>query len=295
MKKTLAVLILAASAAPAGAVFMGGVDQTFGKDDYKGTGVYAGVNLGPLSITPEYRRWQDKNSGGGFNTGLLRLGFDTRWVGAGVTAGATARHQQYSNLFAGADVSATLSPLGDDQVRRIGGPGRGAAPVGEGLARVDFGGGVQFTHHKQDANDTVSGATLGQTDAHAFIGVSFLKILLSGRFCRSFYGKDIKTLAAPLPRYEPVAGLLFSNGSYPERSLHLLAELPMLPLVTPYASFTSTRYAEILSTRPGDTQAYTAGLRVGLDMLTVSAAFQRVAVTGASDANYMNVGAGLRF
>ena len=56
MKKILLMAVLFA-AVPARALFLGGVDQTFGKKDYKGTNVYAGLNLGNLSVTPEWRRW----------------------------------------------------------------------------------------------------------------------------------------------------------------------------------------------------------------------------------------------
>ncbi|MFA6092931.1 MAG: hypothetical protein WCU88_13705 [Elusimicrobiota bacterium] len=296
MKRFLTVAaLLGAMSAPAHALFMGGVEQTFGKDDYKGTNVHAGVNLGAFSVTPEYRRWSDKNSNGGFNTGLVRVGLDTRWVGVGATAGATARHAMYSNIFGGADVAFTISPMGEGGARRIGGPGRGSAPTGKGLARVDFGGGVLRTHHKQDASAATTAASVDQTDLHGFAGVSFLNVLLSGRLGKSLYSKDLKTAAVPLPQYEPVAGHLFSNVSFPDTSLNLGAEFTMLPMVAPYASFTHTRYKQLGTVQPGDTRAYTAGLRVGLEMLLVTAAFQHVSTNGAKDANFTNISAGLRF
>ena len=299
MKRLLAVFILICSAVPARAVFLGGVDQNFGKRDYVGTDVYGGLNLDSLSITPEYRRWSDQDSNGGFNTFQARVGYDMRWFGAGITGGTTLRHLQYSNVFGGADFAFTLSPLGDTNIRRIGGTGRGGAPVGKGLARVDFGGGILSTHHKQDATTTAAGATLTQNDAHAFVGGSFLNVLLSGRFTKSFYDHDLKTLNAtdlPTPQYEPIAGHLFYNAaSYPSQSTLLSAEFTMLPMVAPFVSFTHTMYKQVGTVQPGDTRAYAAGVRVGLEMLAVQASYQRLSVTAGDDTNYTSIGASLRF
>jgi len=226
---------------------------------------------------------------------LGRAGLDTRWVGLGATGGGTLRHEGYSSTFGGTDFAFTISPTGEGGVRRIGGPGRGAAPTGKGLARVDFGGGVLFTHHKQTGSTDATTATLNQTDWSAFTGASFLNVLLSGRFTKSAYDKDLKTTAAPTPRVEPVPGQLFTNASYPDQSLHLAGEFSMLPIVAPFVSFTHTRYKEIGAVKPGDTRAYTAGVRVGLEMISIVATYQRVSVTAGEDANYTNIGAGLRF
>ena len=299
MKRLLAGLILVCSAVPARAVFLGGVDQSFGKRDYKGTDVYAGVNLGGFSITPEYRRWSDQDSNGGFNEAQARVGYDMRWFGAGVTAGGTARHEQYSNAFGGADFAFTISPMGDTSVRRIGGSGRAAAPTGKGLARVDFGAGVMATHHKQEADASlgIGAASLNQTDLNAFVGGSFLDILVSARYSKSRYSVDLKNNAVPVPQYESIAGHLFYNGAgYPDQTVLLSAEFGMLPLVAPFVNFARTSYMEQLAGfKPGDTRAYTAGVRVGLDMLSLQASYQRLSVTGGDDTNYTSIGAGLRF
>ena len=295
MNKIPTVLILCLLASPARALVTGGVDQTFGKNDYMGTNVHVGVSLGDFSITPEYRRYSDQDTDGAFNTFQTRLGLDTRWVGIGATAGGTARHDLYSNIFGGADVAFTLSPTGEGGIRRIGGPGRAEAPTGKGLARVDFGGGLLGTHHKQDSDLVTQGSTLDQANAHGFVGVSFLDILISGRYTKSYYNKDLKNATAPTPRYEPVAGHAFYNASYPDQSLDLTAEFSMLPMVAPYVGYTHTKYKEIGSVRPGETRAYAVGVRVGLKMLSATAAYQRVSVTAGEDRNFTEIAAGLRF
>ena len=66
-------------------------------------------------------------------------------------------------------------------------------------------------------------------------------------------------------------------------------------MVAPYVTYTHTRYMQVAAVRPGDTQAYTVGLRVGLEMLAVTASYQALSVTGGRSANYTNIGASLKF
>ncbi|MBI4423789.1 MAG: hypothetical protein HY554_08685, partial [Elusimicrobia bacterium] len=132
MKILLFAVLALPLAGPAHAMFLGGVEQSFGSDDYKGTKVHAGLNLGAVSITPEYLRYESDRTNGAFHSLGARLSFDTRWVGLGFTVGRVLPHERYSNVSGGADVAVTLSPMGEDGVRRIGGAGRGAAPTGKG-------------------------------------------------------------------------------------------------------------------------------------------------------------------
>ncbi|MBI4422323.1 MAG: hypothetical protein HY554_01270, partial [Elusimicrobia bacterium] len=210
--------------------------------------------------------------------------------------GRVLPHERYSNVSGGADVAVTLSPRGEDGVRRIGGAGRGAAPTGKGVARVDFGGGALATQHKQEAAAAGLGApSLTQTNAHAFVGASVLNILASARLARNFYDKDLKTAALPASRYQAVAGNMTYEGNYPQNNLLLSVELGALPMVRPFASFAHTTYMDLgAAGQPGDTRAYTAGVRVGLEMVAVEAAIQRLSVNGAKDHTFTTLGASLR-
>lgn len=294
MSRLLGVMLAAVLSSPAHAVFLGGAGQTFGKDEYKGTNVHAGLNLGAFSITPEYSRYQNKSTNGGISAAQVRLGADTRWAGLGVSAGRTFAHQGYSNIFGGADAAFTLSPMGESGVRRIGGPGRGGAPTGKGLARVDFGGGVLHTEHKADAASTTAAARLGQNDIHAFVGASFLNVLLSGRLAKSTYDKDLNTAALPTPGRTVITGHLAYGGSYPDTSLHLSGEFTAFPMVAPFATYTVTRFKEVASVKPAEIKALGAGVRVGLEMLGVNAAWQRIGYTNYTG-SFFNLGADLRF
>lgn len=305
MRLAAAVLALFA-AAPAGAVpglpgFSAGVFQSFGTDKYRGTDVYAAAALGDFSVAPEYRRFEETGLNGPRHAASVRLGWDGRWLGTGLSGGFMPAKAGYNALWAGADLAITLSPTGEGKIRRIGGPSRGGAPVGKGLARVDLGGGVQVTQHRQAASGAAAAAKLTQTEVNAFAGASFLGVLASARAAKFGYNADLKNAALTLPAavWTPVAGhLRYANG-FADATLNLGVELPFFPLVTPFAGATYTKYRELAAAsggRPGDTKAYTAGLRVGLEMLAVEGQFQHVAQSGsAKERNYAGLGAQLRF
>ncbi len=294
MNRLLGVMLASVLSSPAHAVFLGGVGQTFGKDEYKGTNVHAGVNLGAFSITPEYSRYQNKNTNGGISAAQVRLGMDTRWAGLGVTAGRTFPHQRYSNFYGGADAAFTISPMGEGGVRRIGGPGRGGAPTGKGLARVDFGGGLLHTQHREEATGATAETKLGQNDIHGFVGASFLNVLLSARLSKSTYDKNLNTTAVPSPGRTAISGHLAYGGSYPDTSLHLSGEFTAFPMVAPYATYTVTQFKEVASTKAPEIKALGAGIRVGLEMLGVNASAQKISYSGYNG-TFFNLGADLRF
>ncbi|MBI2362877.1 MAG: hypothetical protein HYV15_05785 [Elusimicrobia bacterium] len=304
MKQLVAVVLAALTAAPAGAAGLpglnAGVFQSFGTDKYRGTDVYAAASLGDFSVAPEYRRFEETGLNGPRHAASLRLGWDGRWIGTGLSGGFVPRKAGTSAAFAGADIAFTLSPMGEGKIRRIGGPSRGGAPVGKGLARVDFGGGATVTQHKQAATAANAQSKLTQTELNAFVGASFLGVLGSARAAKFNYNADLKsaTLVVPSAVWTPVAGhLRYANG-YADASLNLGVELPFFPMVTPFVGATYTKYKELSAAaggRPGDTKAYTAGLRVGLEMLAVEAQFQHVNQAGpAKERNYAGIGASLR-
>ncbi|OGS01396.1 MAG: hypothetical protein A2V88_11885 [Elusimicrobia bacterium RBG_16_66_12] len=78
---------------------------------------------------------------------------------------------------------------------------------------------------------------------------------------------------------------------FPDTSMNAKLKWKTLPLVQPYLSFTRTRFK--LGAEPSD--AYEAGGTVGLQMLSVKAAYQRYTQKGFADQNFFSVGAGLNF
>ncbi len=136
MRIFLATMLMAVLSMPAQANFNAGVSQSFGTNDYEGTNVYAALGLGPVSIAPEVRRYTIKGFPRAVNSYSMRVGFDSRYFGIGATGGTTPRTNGYSNTYGGADVSITLSPMGDKNIRRIGGPGRGGLRSARGSRAV---------------------------------------------------------------------------------------------------------------------------------------------------------------
>lgn len=306
MKQTALLLACALAASPAAAVpdlpgVSAGVFQSFGTDKYRGTDVYAAASLGDFSVAPEYRRYEETGLNGPRHAASLRLGWDGRWLGTGLSGGFMPSKAGYGAAWGGADVAFTLSATGEGKIRRIGGPSRGGAPVGKGLARVDFGGGALVTQHRQSASGATPASKLTQTELNAFVGASFLGVLASGRLAKFNYNADLKNAALTLPGavWTPVAGHLRYGNGFADTSLNLGVELPFFPMVTPFVGATYTKYKELTAAaggRPGDTKAYTAGLRVGLELLAVEAQFQHVAQAGpAKERNYAGLGAQLRF
>lgn len=305
MKKALAAVLALLAAAPAGAVpdlpgFSAGAFQSFGTDKYRGTDVYAAASLGDFSVAPEYRRYEETGLNGPRHALSLRLGWDGRWIGTGLSGGVVPSKAGYGAAWGGADVAFTISPMGEGKIRRVGGPSRGGAPVGKGLARVDFGGGALVTQHRQAATTAAAASKLTQTELNAFVGASVVGVLASARLAKYAYNADMLNNANRLPGavWSPLAGhLRYANG-YADTSLNLGVELPFFPLITPFVGATYTKYKELsvaAGGRPGDTKAYTAGLRVGLEMLALEAQFQHVAQAGpAKERNYAGLGAQLR-
>lgn len=296
MNRTLAAAVLALFAVSARAGVSVGVNQSFGRDDYEGTNLYAAGSFGGFSVAPEYRRYSRKGQTA-TQSAQIRAGWDSRWFGAGATAGGVFKNAGYSAVFGGADFAFTLSPAGESGIRRIGGPGRAGAPVGKGVSRVDFGGGVLSTAHRQDSAAGGPVVKLTQHELSAFAGASVLGTLFSVRGAKFVYSQDLKTAASlPATRWTPLVGLTpFFNG-FADSSVHARAELPALPMIRPHASWTYTSFKELAGgARPGDSRAYGAGLTVGLELLAVEASYQYVDISRGRDSSYASLGASLRF
>jgi hypothetical protein len=292
-----AVLYLFAGAAAASAAprVNGGLTPVFGSNEYEGWNAFLALGTDNFSLAPELTSYQFKGSNGRFTTASLRAGYDMRWFGLGVSGGRTFPKNGYSSSFGGADFAFTISPLGDKGIRRIGGPGRGGAPVGKGIARVDFGGGFKATAHQQEAalgNDV----KLTQRELHGFVGASVVGVLVSGRLSKFGYSEDLRSGASlPQTNWTPLVGHMNSVNGYADTSFHANVEAPFFPMIRPFANYTFTRYAPLATGRPGDSKAYAAGVRVGLELVFVEAAYQHVNISGAAkEQNYYTLTGGLR-
>jgi len=296
MKKILVIVSFMLSVCNANAYFDGGIDQVFGDKSYKGTNIYMimGSEKG-LWLRPAVGMYKSDYSRTTFKTYSGRAGYDTEVMGVAAEAGATSKADGYSNAFAGADVTFSLSPTGGRKARLAGPQSGGGSARGEGLARVDVGGGIMHTAHKDelDASGTLraSAFELKQTDLFAFAGAKFLSMNLGAQFNVSGYDKTINTTDRAGRRLA-LPGLISIVQGFARQSLNLKAEWGMLPFVTPFVSYT---YAKFKAGMPSG-KGYVFGASVGLDMLEARGSVEVYDPgNGADKLNHVSIGAGLRF
>lgn len=305
MTRSLAFLLLFASASPARAYFDASFTQTFGANDYRGTRVWADFG-DEWHLKPMFSLYRSDLSNGTYKTFSARVARDTKQWGAGFTAGGSPKTSGYSNGFLGGDVSFTFTPGGDRAVRRIPGSPEGKAPKGKGLARVDVGAALLHTRHHDEFQAPVgtfqhrrgqrlrpTALTIGQTDFTLNSGVSVLGTLLSAEYTVSRYNKDLDAVSANPAAVTRIPGLISIIQGFPKTSFNAQVELGMLPIVDPYLSVTRTTFKT--SGVPAST-AVTIGATAGFEMLEAHGSYERYFPGGGAAAqNYVGIGAGVRF
>lgn len=302
----LATLLLASS--PAAAYFDASFTQTFGSNRYRGTKLWADFG-GDVHFKPAFSVYRSDVSNGTYKTLSARLGYDTKQWGAGVTAGGSPKVEGYSNGFFGADLTFSLTPGGDRAVRRIPGSPEGKAPKGRGLARIDVGGSLFHTKHRDETQAPAAppagppdrrgprrraaAVTIGQTDLSANAGVSLAGLHVSAEATVSRYDKDLDALAASPAAVTRLPGLAAVIQGFPKASLNAQLELGLLPMVDPYVSITRTKFQ--MSGVP-DSTAVTIGASAGFEIVEVHGSIERYLPGGGSAAQtYVGLGAGVRF
>jgi len=297
---------------PAAAFWInGGAREISGNQNYNGLNAYGQVGLDSFSIKPVFQSFHtgvvntlvptgSPNTlvpSHALNTYSLRLGYDTKLIGLGVTGGATPSVDGYSNKFGGADLVLSLTPTGGGARERINGREQASGPAqGAGLARVDLGVSAMYTSHGDHvgaAGQTLgSVARLGQTDVTGSVGVAVLGSLLSVDVTKSAYDKKPGNLTMRAPRVEDILGLSqVLQGVFPNSSTNVKFLFGGTPVIKPYVSYTRTTFMAGVPQSHG----YSAGLSAELQMLEVSANWERYAQTGQVDRNYFGLGASLRF
>ena len=309
MKKLLSIaLVLAVLAAPAAAGVSFGVDQTLGSSGYRGTRAKATLDLNDeIYVSPSFSTYRSDSSSGSFNTFGLRAGYETGPVAVGVEAGFQPKVNGYQKTYAGGDLTFSLTPGGSKSGRKMAGPSsEGSSTFGAGLAGVDFGGAIMHIRHSDDfAAAGLMGAgrrraavaarasrlTIGQTDLSVFAGLRFLITELSAEVTKSVYDKNLDAVSVREAQALALRGFGATTQGFPDTSANVKLKWKSVPLIKPYVSYTRTKFK--LGAEPSD--AYEAGGTVGLQMLSVKAAYQRYTQKGFADQNYFSVGAGLNF
>lgn len=304
---SLAVLM---SAAPASALwFNGGVSQVGGSDNYRGTTMQGTVGHEGYTVKPRFSTYRSDSSGGTFNTLSTRLGYEDKLFTVGVTGGGTGKVDGYSNRFGGADFTISLTPTGKGPEKRIDGKGDSSGPArGKGIMRVDLGAEVRHTVHRDEFQTAFAGSSsrgpggprslrsggaleLGQTDLTGSVGVSLLNNLLSIDGTKSRYNRNLTDVGARAPANAPVSGMMQAVQGFPDTSWSARFETSLLPLVTPFAQYTYTKF----KVGQPDGRGTTVGAFVELGIVEASASYEHYAQTGRPGQNYFTVGGSLRF
>jgi len=297
MKKLIVFLALAAlPLCGAHAYFNGSLGAVNGAHGYSGMNGALELGTGSgLYIRPAFDTYKADGLDSTFATYMGRAGYDKAIFSLGVEGGVTPKQNGYGNIMASGDATVSLSPTGG-RGTRLAGPRAGGGGKGEGIARVDIGAKLSYTRHEFDAVSD----KIGQTDGTLFAGVMILGTQISASYTKNLsYSQDI-TNALPEPLKVMLPGTMINTTGYINQILNARIDFTMLPLVTPFASYTATQYKTDVASGilPGAnlSRAYQLGVRGGLNMVNVNAAYQVFDPgEGHTSASYYSLGAGINF
>ena len=283
MKKILlAAAVCAVSGLNAAAYFNGGLSQTTGPHGYSGANLDLVIGSGNLALKPSFATYtsNDPSIGGKtFRTYALRGEWQAEKYTLAGFAGATPEVNKYSNKFFGGDITLSLASGAPGQ-SRLAGPGAGGGS--RGGRGVDVGAGFKRTIHTQ----TIGTADMdtGQTEGSVFAGAKILALNVSA----SYTGYTYDAGHAGAQNFVP--GLNFELAAKPSSSVNVKLDLPGQPLLTPFVSYTGTKYKGGLP----DSSAYLLGAYIDLRIAAANVSYQ-IFDSGSGKDSFLSVGAGIKF
>lgn len=274
----------------AAAYFDGSLSGTSGPHGYKGMNLNLVIGTGNLAIEPSLATYKSDDTdlgtsaGKTFRTYAVRAAMEQDKFTVAGFAGTTPKVDKYSNIFAGGDITVSLTP-GSGGHSRLAGPGsRGGASGGQGLTRIDVGVGLKHTIHTR-AQTVGSDKDSGQTEGSLFAGAKILMLNLSASYTGYKYGDDdVKTPQGFVP------GLNFASYSRPKSSVNVKMDLPGQPLVTPFVAYTKTKYKDGIDS----TAAYLLGAYLDFSMVRANVGYQ-IFNNGSANDSFLSIGAGMKF
>jgi hypothetical protein len=297
-------LLLTLLARPASAMFLDvGALETVGNENYRGE--YGYVDFGDnLHLRPTFSAYHDDFSSGTYKTLAARLAYDTPGGGFGIYGGGTPEVNDYSNRFYGADALISFATeesapapkrdvvlgqgvgedLQEDTTPRNEGPSWG-------LARVDLGAGVTRTLHAESFTPSIiptasSGSvTVGQIDYRGTVRLLLLRSYFTVDVTESRYDHALSD-ADTEAQVQNLAGLDANIQGFPDTSVSARVDLSMVPLVTPYGSYTHTTF-ELSQPSLRD---YMVGLYFHTRYLRINGSYQRLVQQGQPTLNLTSVG-----
>ncbi|MDD4003646.1 MAG: hypothetical protein PHW69_00395 [Elusimicrobiaceae bacterium] len=291
MKKLIAFVSLLALPAGAFAYFNGGASAVTGSDDYQSYRFFGELGTGGgLSLRPTIDTFKDKYVSDTMLNYGLRAGLDKDTYGVGLKGSLVPEKNGYERTGLAADVTFSLTPSNSDS-GRLAGPRSGGAGAksAKGVTRIDVGGSLSYYRHK--FSGTGVSYENNETDMSLFAGAQILGTVLSGTYLKNLgYSKDIDAACQPYMDEEP--GLMTFERGYIDQSWNVRLDWGMLPVVTPYLSYTYTKYKNTFDS----SKTYLLGASTSLNMVNIYANYQ-IFDPGSSGDNRtaMSLGAGLAF
>jgi len=286
MKKLIVSLtLLAGLGVNASALYFdGGLTGTTGPD-YSGYKLNLRVGEGNFALEPSITSYKydtaayDNKT---FRTYGLRGAWEQEAYTVGAEAGTTPEVNGYKNVYAGGDITFSLTPTSGGKSRLAGPGSRSVSGGGEGVARVDIGASLKHTAHTQKVL-TVERET-GQTEASLFAGAKVLMLNLSASYTGYAYGDEDATPQGFVP------GMNFALAAKPRSSVTARVDIPAtIPMVTPFAGYTTTKYKGAK-----DSSAITLGGYVDLNMVVANVTYQ-IFDNGTDNDSFVSIGAGVKF
>jgi hypothetical protein len=286
MKKLIVSLtLLAGLGVNASALYFdGGLTGTTGPD-YSGYKLNLRVGEGDFALEPSITSYKydtaayDNKT---FRTYGLRGAWEKEAYTVGAEAGTTPEVNGYKNVYAGGDVTFSLTPTSGGKSRLAGPGSRSVSGGGEGITRVDVGASLKQTMHTRTVA-TVENET-SQTEASLFAGAKVLMLNLSASYTGYAYGDEDATPQGFVP------GMNFALAAKPRSSVSARVDIPAtIPMVTPFAGYTTTKYKGAK-----DSSAITLGGYVDLNMVIANVTYQ-IFDNGTDTDSFVSIGAGVKF
>lgn len=268
--------------------FDGGLTGTTGPDGYSAYKLNLLIGHEDLAFEPSLTRYTSDALDKDYSTLGLRGAWESEKYTIGGEVGTTPEVDNYTNKYVGADITVSLTPTSGGKSRLAGPGSRGMARGGEGVTRVDIGAAVKHTIHTDSSGTTDLDTT--QTAATLFAGAKVLMLNLSASFTGYTYGDEDAAAHGQTP------GHSFLTVARPKSSVNARVDLPStLPMVTPFAGYTMTKYKGGTSAAKTDeSSAILLGGYVDLSMVVANVTYQ---IFNYADENnsFISIGAGLKF
>lgn len=287
---TLIAVLMPVSAAAAW--FDGGVGQTTGPDGYSKTDINLTIGSGSMWFRGALMRQDSDAVSKALNTYSVRVGRESDFYAVAGEAGMTPSTEyiagaDYSNAFFGGDITFSLTPSAGGKGRLAGPNAKVASGGGDGITRVDIGGGVKHTMHKTETAALEN--KTAQTEYSVFAGAKVLMARVGGSWTGYKYGDDDSTPIVGSINGQALS-LSHAAGALPKASVNFRLDLPGYPMVTPFLSYTTTKYKANVD----DTAAYGVGAYIDLNLVGANVMYQ-IYDDGNDKDSYLMLTAGINF